>query len=105
MTKHKEETTTTRVLRVLRDADEFLTLEQLITMTTRTRNQVWAAVIHLRDRHAVGVIAQQERGRAVSYWYALPPEEDGRVRVIEERTPESCPRKRRRDAGQSRKNR
>lgn len=105
MTKCKEETTTTRVLRVLRAADEFLTLEQLITITTRTRNQVWAAVVHLRARHAIDVIAQLERGHAVSYWYALPPHEDTRSKIIEERAPEARSRKRRVSAGKPRQKR
>jgi len=102
MTRHKEETTTTRVLRVLREADEFMTVDQLIAATRRTRNQVWAAVIHLRDRHAIGVIAQQERSATISYWYVLPPEQDARTKTVEERALESRPRKRRVDAGKPR---
>lgn len=94
MTTHKARgarvvCTTKLVEQALRDCDDFLTAVQLSERTGRNAKQVWAALLHLRSRHVVGVEIQGT-GRSsapLSYWYALPEQEDERVRTVSEYTP------------------
>ena len=82
-------TTTTLIIEALRLADDFMTSRQLAFVTRRSINQVWAALLHLRRKHAVDAVIQDKdsRNRPVSYWYALPEEEDEREWTLDEYTP------------------
>lgn len=82
-------TTTTLVVEALLLADDFMTARQLALATRRSGNQVWAALLHLRNKHAVGVVIQGEdsRHRPVSYWYAMPEQDDERQFTNDEYTP------------------
>lgn len=102
MNRIRETTTTLLVLEKLRERDDFLTASQLSKLTGRSARQVWAALLHLRAAHAVGVEIQGvgSRGQPLSYWYALPDEEDQRVRTHDEYTPTpKRPHKRRTKSG------
>lgn len=59
-------TTTTLVIEALKAADDLLTVRQLVTRTGRSTNQVFAALVHLRNHRVVDVVVQQE----VSHWFA-----------------------------------
>lgn len=92
--KYKEPTTTALVLHALIDeasdpAGGFLNYTMLMQRTGRSFNQVSAACFHLRKRHAIDLIIQA--GEA--WWYETTVQDD-RSFKLEERTPESKPRKR-----------
>lgn len=89
----KQPTITTLVLEVLRAQDDFLSRDALMKFTGCNADQVSAATHHLRKRHAIDCVIEPD-GRA--WWYALPPENDNRLFHIDERTPESKPRNRKR---------
>ena len=76
----RQTTTTLLVLEALRRGDDFYTIADLVRLTGRSPNRVSAALHHLRHRHAVDVVIQQRTG----FWFARPPEEDDRSRVLEE---------------------
>ena len=82
-------TTTSLVIATLRTADDFLTAKQISNATKRSGKQVWAALLFLRDKQAVGVVIQGEddHHRPVSYWYARPAHEDVRQQTFDEYTP------------------
>lgn len=91
MTRFKEPTHTELVLQALINAEDFLTMKQLVEMKCGNVNQVSAACWHLRKRHAAAVEIQDGLG----YWYACPDDDD-RSRKMVMRQPEEKPRKLRR---------
>lgn len=72
-------------------AEDFMTTQQLMEATGSAYNQCTAALFHLRRRGAVDVVVEAD-GRG--WWFATPGDDD-RTRIIEERTPEDKPRRRR----------
>lgn len=80
MARIKQTCTTKLVLEALRARDDFVTGQELVAQTGRATSQVWAALIHLLRSHCVGVEVQGNK----RYWYALPPEDDQRLREHEE---------------------
>lgn len=68
---------------------DFAALRQLVQATGANVHQVSAALHHLRKRRAVDVVIESNGD---GFWYATP-EEDDRLRTLEERTPEERPRK------------
>lgn len=93
MRKIKQTTTTSLVLGALRATDDFLDYRALRAMTGRNTNQISAACHELRNHRCVDVVVEPD-GRG--WWFALPAEQDTRCRSIDERTPESKPRRPRR---------
>ena len=79
------ETTTSAVLRVLREADDYLTAEQVGKRLNvdasgdayLERRRISAALRHLLRYHVVDFV----EGEAALWWFALPPEEDRRTRT------------------------
>lgn len=88
MNKHKEPTAVSLVGEALRRADDFLTAQQLRIATGVCANRVSAALHHLQKHKA----ADATRLDGCLYWYATP-ETDDRCRTVNERTPETKPRK------------
>lgn len=92
-----QRTWTSLVLEVLRaraaSVDCFMDYRMLKSSTGANVCQVAAALCHLRRVRAVDVIVNAD---GHGWWYALPPDEDRRSRAVEERVPESKPRRRRR---------
>lgn len=80
-------TTTTLVMDALRWADDFMTGAQLCEVTGRASNQVFAALNHLRKYNVVDSIASD----GTLWWFATG--DDSRSRVIDEKVPESKPRR------------
>jgi hypothetical protein len=78
-------TTTSLVEEAIRLADDFVSMDTLITKTGRTLNQVSAALWHLRN---VKVIDSLESGGKLWWFYN---NQDQRSRVLEERIPEDGP--------------
>lgn len=91
MKRLKETTSTTRVFEALRAADDFCTGRHLQVVLSLDSNHVSAALYHLRKYHAADYIEQPD-----ALWWFATPESDLRCRVVDERTPESRPRKPRR---------
>ena len=93
MPRLKQTTATTLVLEVLRtDERIFLTAQQIHAKLPRcTSNQISAALYSLLKYDAVLNVAQGDG----LWWAARPPQDDKRFRVVEERTPESKPRRKR----------
>lgn len=90
--RHKQPTHTHLVLEALTHwPAEFATLAELVRVTGSSRNQVSAALHHLRARYAVDVVIDSGTG----YWFATP-DLDNRSRSHEERKPEAKPRRTRR---------
>ncbi len=73
-------TVTNEVLRVLRERDDLMTINQLVTATGASR------------ANAVDFTGDDRTGK--TYWLARPPEDDKRIKCFLERTPESKPRRR-----------
>ena len=97
MRRAKEPTATALVLAALRAADDFMSQRMLhAALPGVTRDQISAALSHLRKRHAVGVVIEPD---GVGWWFALPPEEDDRSRTVDLRAPETRPRRPRRSKG------
>ena len=90
MKRQKEPTWTTLVLEALRSSDDFMDYAMLIRETGGNYCQVSASCFSLREYRAIGVEITPD-GKA--WWYARPPEDDARTRHLDERTPESKPRK------------
>lgn len=80
------------VLEFLRQQDDLFTVKMIAAGTNVTVARVSAAVYMLRDYHCAAPVVDN-MGRV--WWYALPIEEDTRVRTVPERVEESKPRKRR----------
>lgn len=91
--KSKQTTWTTLILELLRQTDDFMNRRQIKARVLGINdNQLSAALLHLRKRHAVDVIIQPD---GEGWWYPLPEQDDDRTYTVEERTLESKPRKRR----------
>lgn len=90
--KDRKPTWTSKVEEVLRLADDFLAAKEIQAKLEARRNQIFAALWHLRD---CKVIDSVESGGKL-YWFYKGHEEDPRCRIIEERCPEDKPRKTRR---------
>jgi hypothetical protein len=91
MRKLKETTTTHLVFEALKRADDFRTSRQLQLETGRSSNRVGAA-LHLLERYrAVDFV----EGEGTLWWFATPGS-DTRVRTVEEKAPETRPRRARR---------
>lgn len=90
MKRGSQPTWTSLVVAALRDRDDFLNYRMLRDATGGSMNQISAACHSLRKLRVVDAIIEPD-GRA--WWYLLPPEEDQRQRIVEERVPESKPRK------------
>jgi hypothetical protein len=88
MRKHKVPTATSRVLEALVAADDFMTGRQLQAATALDCNHVSAALHSLRNHKAV-----QAMNVDGTLWWFATPEDDTRIRVLHERTPEARPRK------------
>lgn len=84
MPKIKETSTTTLVLDALRQADDFMDRRMLMAATGRSDNQVSAALFHLRKVKVVDVVVNPD---GQGWWFALPPDGDTRIRVIDEHVP------------------
>lgn len=89
-------TWTTLVLEALVRADDLMTAEQLrlalwAAGLKATSNRVSAALHHLHGHKAVDFVEAD----AHLWWFATP-EDDTRLRVIQEKAPEFRPRRRRR---------
>lgn len=89
--RHKEPTSTGIVYRALCAADDFRTLRQLIRECGLSCNRVSAALHHLRARRAVDVMDVEGQ-----LWWFATPDTDNRSSTVDERTPETHPRRPRR---------
>lgn len=85
----KQETATSKILRILTEADDFMTARQVQEATGMSMNLVQTTLEYLFKRHAVGLL---EAGTAL-WWYPTP-KDDNRVRTVKERAPECHPRAR-----------
>lgn len=92
--RRKQPTITYLVETMLRKTDDFMNHRMLMKETGAGYNQVHAACHHLRNRHVIDCIIDPS---GKGWWYALPKEEDNRIKHYEERVPESKPRKKRRE--------
>lgn len=88
MRKHKETTSTSIVFAKLVAAMDFMTVRQLVDSTGVSCNRVTAALCNLRNYKAADFIADANG----TWWYATP-ESDTRTKTVEERVPETKPRK------------
>lgn len=88
--KQKEPTWTALVLATLRAQEDFLDIRMLMAHTGGSYNQVNAACHHLRSKRAVDVVVEKD---GHGWWFALPEEQDTRSKRVDERTPETKPRK------------
>jgi hypothetical protein len=86
---NKEPTSTSIVLAELTGADDFRNVKQLKEHTRLCSNRVTAALHHLHKRKCVDFISD-----ANGVWWYATPECDDRTRTVEQRTPETRPRKR-----------
>lgn len=95
--KHKLTTYTFLILEYLKKVDDFRTYADLMTAVNDARpdvviNDISAACFHLKKHKAIDSVVDH---RGTVFWFATP-ETDDRSRTIDERTPESKPRNRRR---------
>ena len=96
--KIKQPTYTTLIEEFLRNTEDTHTYEQIYTRVysltgNATMNQISAACSHLKRHGVIDFIVETD---GTVWWYALPKDNDDRSRVIDERTPETKPRNRRR---------
>lgn len=89
--KRTETTATTLVMEALVRADDFRTGRQLQEELRLSGNRVSAALYHLLKHRAVEFV---EADRTL-WWFATPTS-DTRSRVVEEKAPETRPRRPRR---------
>lgn len=82
-------TWTTLVVEALGHADDFLGLPELQAKTGGSANQLTAALYWLKACHRVDSVVSNGR----LYWFLLPEIEDQRSRHLDQRTPESRPRR------------
>lgn len=73
--------------------NDFASIRELMEATGSKYNQVNAALFHLRKRRAVDVVIESD---GTGWWFATP-DDDNRIRPIDERRPEDKPRRTRRD--------
>lgn len=97
MFKPKKETDTSRVMRALLAADDFLTAHELQRRLLLDCNHVSAALYHLRKYKAADFVEAPE-----ALWWFATPESDTRQRKVHERTAAVTKRKRRKTAGKPR---
>jgi len=88
MKKIKETPKIKLVFDCLVQADDLLTTREIVTRTQLPLHNVSTSLRCLRLYHAVDCIEGEDQ-----LWWFAQPEEDLRVRVVEERTPESKPRR------------
>jgi predicted pyridoxine 5'-phosphate oxidase superfamily flavin-nucleotide-binding protein len=82
MTRRLRQTTTTLLVEeALRGVDDFLSIAMLRLLTGRTRDQIHAALCHLRDHRVVDVVVNPD---GTGWWFARPTSDDDRRRVIPE---------------------
>lgn len=93
MSRGRVTTCTTLVLAALRERDDLLRYDELQRATGEPYNRVNAALFELLAHRAVGVVVDGDGAR---YWYALPSQEDDRIRVVTERVREEPGSRRRR---------
>lgn len=86
--KYTKVTSTSLVNEALIKADDFVTGRQLQDTLMLDTNHVSAALYHLRKYKA----AECMEVAGTLYWFATP-QNDTRSKIVEERTPESRPRK------------
>jgi len=91
MRRNKQPTHTSKVMQYLtRPEVEFATVNEISAAVGSTTAQVNSALHALRHYLAVDVVVQQ----GVGWWFACPGD-DTRTKIVEERTPEDGPRRRR----------
>ena len=90
MRKLRETTTTHLVFELLKQKDDAYTAREIAIAISRPTHNVFSALNELSNYKAVEKI----EGCKHLYWFATPTT-DTRMKVCEERTPESSPRKRR----------
>lgn len=88
----KKQTTTSKVVQVLRAADDFMSKRMLEAATGDTRHQIESALLWLRSRGVVDVVVGAD---GVGWWFALPPDSDQRSRTTDEIAIHDRPRARR----------
>lgn len=88
MRKIKETTAVKLVFEALVRADDFRTAKQLQAETGQPANRVSAALYNLLKYHAVSFVESDRQ-----LWWFATPADDTRVKTVDERTPESRPRK------------
>jgi len=81
--RSRKTTATTLVLEVLRQRDDFMNLDMLTEVLAgrATRGQIQSALWWLRYVRAVDVVINPD---GTSWWFALPPDHDRRLRHYEE---------------------
>lgn len=89
--KAKEPTFISRVERTLNEADDFLTVHRIISLSGLTHNRVTASLHHLYKSGAVAFI---EGDGGVSYWYATPDTDKRQIKHEVRRHEEPGTRKR-----------
>lgn len=92
MRRATKTTNTSLVEAYLRGSDDFVSARQLVKALGLTGSQVSASLHHLRRLRVVDVVIETD---GQGWWFALPPEEDLRSHVFEERAIEVAPRRRR----------
>jgi hypothetical protein len=93
MRKRKEPTSTSIVEATLKGLDDFATGRQLQELTRLDTCHVSASLYHLKKYRAAECM---EAGGTL--WWFSTPDTDTRTKTVDERTPESKPRKARRAA-------
>lgn len=93
--KIKQMTYTYLVLECLKERNDYVSYEDIYNYVRETRYEVAfshisAACFHLKKHKAVDLVIDSD-GKV--FWY-LTPETDDRAKTIDERVPESKPRKR-----------
>lgn len=78
----KRTTTTTKILDALHAPGiDFLDVRMLVEITGESSNRVTAALHWLRKVRSVDVVVNAD---GTGWWFALPPDEDARIRTIDE---------------------
>lgn len=96
--KIKQPTYTTLIEEFLRNTEDLTTYGQILHHVQSINhnacmNQISAACSHLKRHGVIDFIVETD---GTVWWYALSKDNDDRSRVIDERTPETKPRNRRR---------
>lgn len=89
--KVKEPTLTSLIVEVMKKRDDFITRKELFEAlhlpghrsAKQLQKSIYLDLLWLRERNVVDVVIQQ----GVSYWFLQPPENDTRIRVINEMAP------------------
>lgn len=88
--KRKEPTATGEVTRALTAKDDFMSLDELVAVTGKSRKQVMSALWTLQ--HYFRAVECVRQGNEL--WWFVTPQTDTRMVTYDERTPESKPRRR-----------